>query len=89
MDYKLFIFGTPGLFATVQIPYDMNIQVGSVFIYNEKRYKVLDIVRVAFDVLFNDKGARQYPVHDNNITEEQRFKSYPLPEMYITEVPKY
>lgn len=86
MYYKLFIFGQKEIFAIVEIPSDMSLKVDDIFIHNEKRYKIIQYLRIARDIVFDDAGRRVYEPHKDT---KEDLSNAPLPELYITEIPVF
>jgi len=85
MIYKLFLFGEKQLFAYTQIFNDLHLKEGDMFYFEEKRYKILRIIRTYKRVEWNDKGDPKHQVA--NGTSQQQFAELEAPELIITEVP--
>lgn len=84
MIYKLFLFGQKELFAYTEIFNDMHVKEGDMFYFEEKRYKILRIIRTYKRVDWDDKGNVKHAFP--NATNQQ-FAELEAPEMIITEVP--
>ncbi len=68
MIYKLFLYGQKELFAYTEIFHDMNLKEGDMFYFEEKRYKVLRIIRTYKRVEWDDKGNPKRPVQNATVT---------------------
>lgn len=84
MIYKLFLFGEKELFAYTEIFNDLHIKEGDMFYFEEKRYKILRIIRTYKRIEWNDKGETKRTIE--NATRQQ-FAELEAPELIITEVP--
>lgn len=84
MIYKLFLFGEKELFAYTEIFNDMCLKEGDMFYFEQKRYKILRIIRTYKRVEWDDKGAPKRAVYNAN---QQQFAEQEAPELIITEVP--
>lgn len=84
MIYKLFLFGEKELFAYTEIFNDMCLKEGDMFYFEEKRYKILRVIRTYKRVEWDDKGNTKRTYQD--VTSRQ-FAELEAPEMIITEVP--
>jgi hypothetical protein len=84
MIYKLFLFGEKELFAYTEIFNDMNLKEGDMFYFEEKRYKILRIIRTYKRVEWDDKG---YPKRQVQNATQKQFAELEAPELIITEVP--
>lgn len=84
MIYKLFLFGQNEVFAYAEIFNDMHLKEGDMFYFEEKRYKILRIIRTYKRIDWDDKGYAKRPVQ--NATGQQ-FAELEAPELIITEVP--
>lgn len=84
MIYKLFLFGEKEVFAYTEIFNDMHLKEGDMFYFEEKRYKILRIIRTYKRVEWDDKGVAKCV--SQNIAQQQ-FAELAVPEMIITEVP--
>lgn len=56
MIYKLFLFGEKELFTYTEIFNDIHLKEGDMFYFEEKRYKILRIIRTYKRVEWDDKG---------------------------------
>lgn len=84
MIYKLFLFGDNQVFAYTEIFNDMHLKEGDMFYFEEKRYKILRIIRTYKRVEWDDKGSLKRKFQD---ATNQQFAELEAPEMIITEVP--
>lgn len=84
MIYKLFLFGQNEVFAYTEIFNDMHLKEGDMFYFEEKRYKILRIIRTYKRLEWDDKGNLKRPVENPT---QQQFAELEAPEMIITEVP--
>lgn len=84
MIYKLFLFGEKELFAYTEIFNDMHLKEGDMFYFEEKRYKILRIIRTYKRVEWDDKGTPKRAFHNPN---QQQFAELEAPGLIITEVP--
>ncbi len=84
MIYKLFLYGQKELFAYTEIFNDMHLKEGDMFYFEDKRYKILRIIRTYKRVEWDDKGNSKHAV--SNPTPKQ-FAELEAPELIITEVP--
>lgn len=84
MIYKLFIFGEKELFAYTEIFNDFYLKEGDLFYFEEKRYKILRIIRTYKRVEWDDKGETKRSVQ---IATRQQFAELEAPELIITEIP--
>lgn len=82
MIYKLFLYGQKELFAYAEIFNDL--KEGDMFYFEDKRYKILRIIRTYKRVDWDDKGNPKHPIQ--NATPQQ-FAELEAPELIITEVP--
>lgn len=85
MIYKLFLFGEKELFAYTEIFNDMHLKEGDMFYFEEKRYKILRIIRTYKRAEWNEKGELKRTI--DNATRQQ-FAELEAPELIITEIPK-
>lgn len=84
MIYKLFLFGEKELFAYTEIFQDVFLKEGDMFYFEEKRYKILRIIRTYKRIEWDDKGEAKRSVE--NATRQQ-FADLEAAELIITEVP--
>lgn len=84
MIYKLFLFGDNQVFAYTEIFNDFHLKEGDMFYFEEKRYKILRIIRTYKRVGWDDKGSLKRPIQIDN---QQQFAELEAPELIITEVP--
>jgi len=84
MIYKLFLFGEKELFAYTEIFYDMHLKEGDMFYFEEKRYKILRIIRTYKRVEWTADGNTKR--RSETFTNRQ-FAELEAHELIITEVP--
>jgi hypothetical protein len=80
MEYKLFLFGNPELFAMIEVFY-RPLKEGEVFNFNGKRYKILKLVVHSRAIEYDADGRKKY-------LDENKGREF-MPEIYVTEIPEF